>query len=138
LPSASREWSAARWYVGAERTDYFRLLNARHVVNQSLSSAQQVSFVNDVVPIEDRTRLVTGQHHRHPFGNTGAYEVASRRSPTVVQQATRHASPVAGFLERSAPRAHSHAVAVKDRLTSGDSPPQPSLQDDLQRRRNRQ
>ena len=63
----------------------------------------QISIADDIIAIEDATRLVTAQFHGGAFGNAGADHVSNRRPPEVVRDAAwasgRHPSPPPGLIE---------------------------------------
>jgi hypothetical protein len=84
-------------------------------VPQPVRRLPQVSVAHDIITIEDATRLVAAQFHRHAFGDAGAHHVPDGRSAKVV----RDAAGTAGGDPGAAPRVVE--AAGRDRMAGPES-----------------
>ena len=82
----------------------------------------------NVVAVEDGAALVPGQEHGDPFGDVRADQVAGGGTPTIVKEAGRHPSRLAGGAPRRAPASDRDAVAVEDEWAGGVAACPPSCQ----------
>ena len=60
----------------------------------------QISVADDIITIEDATRFVAAQFHRHAFGDAGADHVPDGGSAEVMRDATWAASGDPGAAPR--------------------------------------
>jgi hypothetical protein len=77
-------------------------------VPQPVRRLPQVSVADDIISIEDATRLVAAQFHRDAFWNAGADHVPNGRSPEVV----RDAAGTSGGDPGAAPRVEKPLAAI--------------------------
>ena len=75
-----------------------------------------VDNVDNVVAVEDGAALVPGQKHGDPLGHAGADQVAGGGAATIVEEAGRHPSGLAGGAPRRAPATDVDPVAVEHGL----------------------
>ena len=92
-----------------------------------VSGVEQFLLVDDVVAVEDGPALVPGQEHGDPLGDVRADEVAGGAA-TIVEEAGRHPSGLAGGAPRGAPAPDGDAVAVEDEQAVGVTAGSPSRQ----------
>ena len=90
-----------------------RQLLLSEILRELFAGREQFPFIDDVVPVEDASRLVAGEHHRDTLRNRGTYEVSRSRSSAVVKNPTGHARFLAGDAERRAPDSARHSVALE-------------------------
>ena len=81
--------------------------------DQLVPGVEQFLLVDDVVAVEDGAALVPGQEHGDPLGDVRADQVAGGGAATIVEEAGRHPSGLAGGAPRRAPAADGDAVAVE-------------------------
>ena len=109
-------------------TGWHRLRLLREILDQLVPGVEQFLLVNDVVAVEDGAALVPGQEHGDPLGDIRADQVAGGGAPTIVEEAGRHPSGLAGGAPRRAPAPDGDAVAVEDERAVGVAACPPSVQ----------
>ena len=88
---------------------WHRLRLLREIGDQLVPGVEQFLLVDDVVAVEDGAALVPGQEHGDPLGDIRADQVACGGTPTIVKEASRHPSGLAGGAPRRAPAADGDA-----------------------------
>ena len=111
-----------RWRAGT------RLRLLREILDELVPGVEQFLLVNNVVAVEDGAALVPGQEHGDPLGDIRADQVAGGGAPTIVEEASRHPSGLAGGAPRRAPAPDGDAVAVEDKRAVGVAACPPSVQ----------
>ena len=115
-------WRGARG-GGAGRvgppTGCHRLRLLRQILDELVPGVEQFLLVDDVVAVEDGAALVPGQEHGDPLGDIRADQVAGGGTPTIVKEAGRHPSGLAGGAPRGAPAADRDPIAVEDERAVG-------------------
>ena len=84
---------------------WYRLRLLREILDELVPGVEQFLLVNNVVAVEDGAALVPGQEHGDPLGDIRADQVAGGGTPTIVKEASRHPSGLAGGAPRRAPAA---------------------------------
>ena len=101
-------WCGARG-GGAGRegppTGWHRLRLLRQILDELVPGVEQFLLMNNVVAVEDGAALVPGQEHGDALGDVRADQVAGGGTPTIVEEASRHPSGLAGGAPRRAPAA---------------------------------
>ena len=133
-PAAPRSVAASccrgglmRWCVarggGAGRegppTGWHRLRLLRQILDELVPGVEQFLLVDDVIAVEDGAALVPGQEHGDALGDVRADQVAGGGTPTIVEEASRHPSGLAGGAPRRAPAADRDPIAVEDERAGG-------------------
>ena len=107
---------------------WHRLRLLRQIGDELVAGVEQFLLVNNVVAVEDGPALVAGQEHGDPFGDVRADQVAGGGAATIVEEAGRHPSCLAGGAPRRVPAADWDAVAVDDERAVGVTAGPPSVQ----------
>ena len=82
---------------------WYRLRLLREILDELVPGVEQFLLINNVVAVEDGAALVPGQEHGDPLGDIRADQVARGGTPTIVKEASRHPSGLAGGAPRGAP-----------------------------------
>ena len=107
---------AAAPAVWGPPTGWPRLRLLREIGDELVPGVEQFLLVDNVVAVEDGAALVAGQEHGDPLGDVCADQVARGGTATIVEEAGRHPSGLAGRAPRRAPAADGDAVAVEHGL----------------------
>ena len=107
---------------------WYRLRLLRQIGDELVPGVEQFLLVNNVVAVEDGAALVPGQEHGDPLGDIRADQVAGGGTPTIVKEAGRHPSGLAGRAPRRAPAADRDPITVEDELAVGVAACPPSCQ----------
>jgi hypothetical protein len=105
---------------------------AGEVVGELLAGRNQLPFIDDVVSVENASRFVAGQHHRHTLGNAGAHEISCRCTAAIVKNAPGYAAFLACNAKRGAPNSDRHAIPLEYKRNALSSTSLTSLQNDRQ------
>ena len=105
-----------------------RLRLLRQILDELVPGVEQFLLVDNVVAVEDGAALVPGQKHGDPLGHAGADQVAGGGAATIVEEAGRHPSGLAGGAPRRAPAPDGDPVAVEDERAVGVAACPPSVQ----------
>jgi hypothetical protein len=81
---------------------------------QEHGGGAEILLVADVVAVEHRARFVAGHFHRDTFTHPGAYEVADRSAPEIVDQPAGHAGRGAGLSPHAIERFDGCPAPVED------------------------
>ena len=119
-----------RWYVargggpvrcagrrcrpGGAPPGWHRLHLLREILDELVPGVEQFLLIDDVVAVEDGAALMASQEHGDPLGDVRADQVAGGGAATIVEEAGRHPSGLAGGAPRRAPAPDGDAVAVED------------------------
>ncbi len=109
-------------------TGWYRLRLLRQIGDQLVPGVEQFLLVDDVIAVEDGAALVPGQEHGDALGDVRADQVAGGGTPTIVEEASRHPSGLAGGAPRRAPAADRDPIAVEDERAGGVAACPPSVQ----------
>src|SRR5262249_27039425 len=84
----------------------------------------EIALVDDVVPLEDRAGLVSGELHRHALGDAASDHVPDRRAPEVMGNPAGEPRVPAGAPPRAPEVLDGPAASMED---PGDDPARLSL-----------
>ena len=98
---------------------WHRLRLLREILDELVPGVEQFLLMDNVVAVEDGAALVPGQEHGDAFGDVRADQVAGGGTPTIVKEASRHPSGLAGGAPRRAPAADRDPITVEDERAVG-------------------
>ena len=113
---------------GGPPPGWHRLHLLREILDELVPGVEQFLLIDDVVAVEDGAALMASQEHGDPLGDVRADQVAGGGAATIVEEAGRHPSGLAGGAPRRAPAPDGDAVAVEDDRAVGVTACPPSVQ----------